>query len=240
MERLRALRPRQHYTPGELQLAASDEPRARYYTVNDILVDNDLVIAAIGRNVQTWRAGTAKGRQSGKETAGARKASAPGRERGPARTLDLRDLHHDAVESHYEIQAENEIERHSVSHEQAHRAALADLGLADGDAALQYALMLSQETGEQSGLGAGAGAAPEHENECTGYEGYEDDSAYNEYPDEMSDAEADAIRAVEAFMRAEQEAQQPAPAPAPEGEDPEDLAEILEMIRLAEERERNS
>jgi hypothetical protein len=225
VEKLRAFRPPSHYTPGDLQLAASDQPRAKYYNVNQLLVDNDLVIAAIGRNVQTWRAGTGKGRQSGKNDGASRKANANSGGKGDFRgsralgkptylhqlTPDLRDLHHDAVESHYEIQAENEVERASVSHEQQHRAAMEDLGLADGDAALQYALMVSQQEAE-SPVSPDPTSAP-----------------YGN----ASDDEAEAIRAVEEFKRVEeqQRAEQ-------ERADADDLAEILEMIRLAEDGER--
>lgn len=110
------------------------------------------------------------------------------------------------MESHYEIQEENEARVHA-SQEQQHRAAMEDLGLEDGDAALEYALMLSQQEADA------ASAAPSPVQ-------HEDD-----------DEEAEAIRAVEAFKLAEERAKQQA--------DEEDLAEMLEMIRLAEERERD-
>jgi len=207
VERLRAFRPPVHYTPGDLALAASDEPRAKYYTVNDLIVDNDLVVAAIGRNVQTWRAATPqKPRKEDKSSSTSRKGSG----RSNAHRVDLQYLHHDAAESHYEIQAENEVERVSVSHEQAHRAAMEGLGLADGDAALQYALMLSQQESESSPVLAPTGSE--------------------------SDDELEAIRAVEEFERAE--AARIAREAQTRQEDEDDLAEILEMIRLAEERER--
>lgn len=155
----------------------------------------------------------------------------------------MRDLHQDAVDSHYEIQAENDAHRPQMSHEEQHLAAMEDLGLADGDAALQYALMLSQQEQEQ-----------EQETRTPGPES----------PSEESDEEAEAIRAVEEFERrqAAHEASSGAPDNSSfdasdeeteairavqeyerggddEGDAPDDLAEILEMIRLAEERERS-
>lgn len=65
--------------------------------MNHLLVDNDLVIAAIGRSVQTWRSGTGKGRQSGKDSAGRKGGSGgtgggKGEFRGHSRTLGELDL----------------------------------------------------------------------------------------------------------------------------------------------------
>lgn len=142
---------------------------------------------------------------------------------------DLRDLERDTLDSHYEIQAENDfIREHTL--EEAHIAAMEGLGLADGDAALEYALMLSQREADEP--------APDA------------DASFDEAG--MSDDEAAAIRAVEAFERSQAagEGQSqtrasaaaggvPTPSNPAGGEDPEDLEEILEMIRLAEERERS-
>lgn len=199
-------------------VAASDELRARHYNVNHVIIENDLVVGAIGRNVLAWRAGTGKGRQSGKDTT-PRKAPGGGGKgefRGHSRTLgmlfdsatsltkiDLRDLHQETVDSHHEIQEENTATRVHSTHERAHLAAMEDLGLADGDAALQYALMISQQEAD------GAQQQPVPEPTTADEE------------EVMSDDEADAIRAVEQFKQAEED----------------DLAAILEQIRLAEERE---
>lgn len=60
----------------------------------------------------------------------------------------MRDLHDDAVDSHYEIREENETFRPQTTEEDAQRAAMQNLGLEDGDAALEYALMMSQRESE--------------------------------------------------------------------------------------------
>ncbi|WOO78378.1 uncharacterized protein LOC62_02G001926 [Vanrija pseudolonga] len=202
--RVRGFRPPSHLTPGDLMVAASDELRARHYNVNHVIIENDLVVGAIGRNVLAWRAGTGKGRQSGKDTT-PRKAPGGGGKgefRGHSRTLDLRDLHQETVDSHHEIQEENTATRVHSTHERAHLAAMEDLGLADGDAALQYALMISQQ-------------------EADGVQQTVPEPTTADEDEVMSDDEADAIRAVEQFKQAEED----------------DLAAILEQIRLAEERE---
>lgn len=52
------------------------------------------------------------------------------------------------MDSHYEIQEENEVFRPQTTEEDAQRAAMQNLGLEDGDAALEYALMMSQQESE--------------------------------------------------------------------------------------------
>jgi hypothetical protein len=56
-----------HLSSADATVAASDRFDARYYTVNRLILENDLVVASIGRKVFAWRAGTAKGRQAGKK-----------------------------------------------------------------------------------------------------------------------------------------------------------------------------
>lgn len=46
-------------------VAASHEPDARYYNTNQIILENDLVVATIGRKVFGWKAGIGKGRSKG-------------------------------------------------------------------------------------------------------------------------------------------------------------------------------
>jgi hypothetical protein len=43
-------------------VAASREPDARYFNVNQIILENDLIVATIGRKVFAWKAGVGKGR----------------------------------------------------------------------------------------------------------------------------------------------------------------------------------
>lgn len=227
-ERLRSFRPPGHLRPGDLMVAQSDEYRARYYNTNQILLDNDLVIAAIGRSVMSWRSGTGKGRQSGKDSAGRKGGSkshhegggGPGKGQlrgtralgelppnlwvGIADLSDLRDLHDDAVDSHYEIQEENEVFRPQTTEEDAQRAAMQNLGLEDGDAALEYALMMSQQESETP--------APQPPSEYDHSGGDED--ADLQYALMLSQQEADA--------EAARQAQPAAPEPPQYNEDEED------------------
>jgi hypothetical protein len=46
-------------------VAASHEPDARYFNVNQIILENDLIVATIGRKVFGWKAGIGKGRSKG-------------------------------------------------------------------------------------------------------------------------------------------------------------------------------
>ena len=108
----------------------------------------------------------------------------------------MKSLHRDAVDSHQEIQEENAATRVASRQERQHIAAMEDLGLEDGEEALQYALMLSMEA--QTGEG-----------ETGGDQG-----------DEVgTDEAADAVRAVEAFQRAEDD----------------EVREVLDMIRRGED-----
>lgn len=229
---LRSFRPPTHLSPGDLLVAEGDEDRAKSFNVNHIILENDLIISAVGRNVISWRAGTGKGRQSGKELNTQRKAGAGGGKgefRGHSRALDLRDLHNDAVDSHYEIQADNEAHRAHSTNEEQHLAAMQDLGLADGDAALEYALRLSQQEADNLATGT-------HPVDHSDYG--PDDPDAGASPLGTSEAEeseeAEAIRLVEEFERAEAAARHQ----QPEDEADEELAGILEEIRLAEELER--
>jgi len=43
-------------------VAASHESDARYFNVNQIILENDLIVATIGRKVFGWKAGIGKGR----------------------------------------------------------------------------------------------------------------------------------------------------------------------------------
>ncbi|BEI84834.1 hypothetical protein CcaverHIS002_0502350 [Cutaneotrichosporon cavernicola] len=233
--RLRKLGSPAHLTPGDLIVAGSDEHRAKFFNVNHLILENDLIIAGIGRNVLAWRAGTGKGRQSGKNANVNRRGGPTGGRsefRGPSRTLDLRDLHQDAVDSHYEIRAENEATRAHTSHEDQHLAAMNDLGLADGDEALRYAILLSQQEADASAAASRLSAAsPAERRRADPGMGVGVPDASLEEGTGVSDDEAAAIEAVAEFERAEA-----ARKAARAQEDEEDLADVLEQIRLAEMR----
>lgn len=161
--------------------AAADrgDPESRFRVVNQIILESDMLVAAVGRRVLGWRAGSSKSRakkeHAARQNAGRHVGS------GTTRGLDYKALHRDVRESHSEIQADNDARRAEAQRDRLHMAEYESLGLDDGEDALAYALMLSQE---------------------------------------------------------EEERRTPTQLPVEEDEDPEDLAEVLEMIRLAEEAER--
>ena len=111
----------------------------------------------------------------------------------------MKSLHQDAADLHSEIRDHNAATRVPSRHERQHIAAMEDLGLEDGDDAVQYALMLSME--EQQ-------ARPSCDE---GEERAEDDD------------EAEAVRTVEAFRRAEED----------------EMREMMAMISRAEETQKN-
>lgn len=54
-----------HLSVADAFVAATHEPDARYFNVNQIILENDLVVASIGRKVFAWKAGIGKGRTKG-------------------------------------------------------------------------------------------------------------------------------------------------------------------------------
>ena len=54
-----------HLSTADAFVAATHEPDARYFNVNQIILENDLVVASIGRKVFAWKAGIGKGRTKG-------------------------------------------------------------------------------------------------------------------------------------------------------------------------------
>ena len=76
-----------HMSPADALVAASSEADALYHTINQIILENDLVVASIGRKVFAWRAGTGKGRQDGKGGEKRRVSGAKGEFKGNGRTL---------------------------------------------------------------------------------------------------------------------------------------------------------
>jgi hypothetical protein len=117
--------------------------------------------------------------------------------------VDLKAVQHEATESHLEIQESNEARRVTTGVERLHMAAMEDLGLEDGDQALEYALALSMGEGGADGNEGGVGGN------------------FREVRDQDRVEEDEAVKAVEAYRKAEEE----------------EMRVMLEMIRLAEERE---
>lgn len=128
----------------------------------------------------------------------------------------MKALHQAAEEEFAEFapHAATPRQRLTNPHETLEREAMQQMGLEDGDDALQYALMLSME--EQSH------ASPPHNdfmNEDSSASGWVE----GEDEEDIDEDTAEAIRQVEAFKKAEQE---------------NELARMLEMIEKAETRER--
>ncbi|WVW85344.1 hypothetical protein I302_107382 [Kwoniella bestiolae CBS 10118] len=203
-------------TPGELLVAASEEPDARWYTVNKVILENDLVVASIGRKVFAWRAGSGKGRQGGKESGWRRTSGSRGDGKGSSRGLDMKAIHRAAVDDHSDLESPSaaRITRHEAREVQA----MEDMGL-DGDDALQYALMLSME--EQN-----SGNDNLHNEDGEGWEDTEGattterSSGTSVVEDDGMDEETrEAIRQVEAFKKQEED----------------ELSRVLEMIRISEQ-----
>lgn len=120
----------------------------------------------------------------------------------------MKTIRRDAHASHAEIQDENEATRVPARYERQQSAAMDDLGLADGDDALQYALMLSMEEASP------ADSDPERYTANIG--------DIDRMPSRSHDGvDRDAIAAVAEHRRREEE----------------ELQEMLEMIRVAEEEE---
>ena len=207
-----------HLSPADAQLAASDELNASSQSVNQIILENDLVIASVGRKVFAWRAGSGK-RQNGK---GEKKKGGGGKteSKGMMRTLDLRSLHEDAASTKEEMREMRENAapiRLETNSERQQREVMDDLGLEDGDDALQYALMLSMD--QQSGVPDAHIEGEELDmSQAAGDGGREGEG---EAGVEASEEEDQAVRAVEEFKKKEDK----------------EMRQVLEMVRRAELRE---
>ncbi|WWD02114.1 hypothetical protein V865_000152 [Kwoniella europaea PYCC6329] len=206
-------------TPGESLVAASEEPDARWYTVNKVILENDLVVASIGRKVFAWRAGSGKGRLGGKESGWRRTSGSRGDGKGSSRGLDMKAIHRAAVDDHSDLESPS-TSRITSRHEAREVQAMEDMGL-DGDDALQYALMLSMEEQGSASKDADGDGDQWEENELdTTTQGSSGTSTAFDGQDEMDEETREAIRQVEAFKKQEED----------------ELNRVLEMIRLAEER----
>nr|XP_018261760.1 uncharacterized protein I303_06204 [Kwoniella dejecticola CBS 10117]OBR83918.1 hypothetical protein I303_06204 [Kwoniella dejecticola CBS 10117] len=206
-------------SPGELLVAASEEPDARYYTVNKVILENDLVVASIGRKVFAWRAGSGKGRTGGKESGWRRTSGPRGDGKGSSRGLDMKAIHRAAVDDNSDLETPTKV---TSRHEAREVQAMEDMGL-DGEDALQYALLLSMEDQDRVD-------PSQHEEEETAEISWDASSrnsstpvtdSYNVEEMEMDAETREAIRQVEAYQRQEED----------------ELNRVLEMIRLSEASE---
>jgi hypothetical protein len=141
-------------------VAASHEHDARYFNVNQIILENDLIVATIGRKVFGWKAGIGKGRSKGEShrrgngQAAGSKSSA--KNIGTSSyylvecsklMIDVKSLRQQSLDTQDEIRQTTPIR--TSNYERAQFAAMDNMGLEDGDDALQYALMLSMDEQEQ-------------------------------------------------------------------------------------------
>lgn len=163
-----------HLSAADAALAASDDQDAVYFTVNRIILENDLIVASVGRKVFGWRAGSGK---KGGVKGDKKRVTSKGDFKGNVRALgeyanvarcdifaeespDMRSLNEDAaVEQQVMKQYPNSATRTRAQNhsERGQLAAMEDLGLEDGDDALQYALMLSMEDTHSRDLWQGEG-----------------------------------------------------------------------------------
>ncbi|ODN87377.1 hypothetical protein L198_07001 [Cryptococcus wingfieldii CBS 7118] len=214
-----------HLSPAETLIATTDEPDARWYTVNKVGVEDDMVVAAVGRKVFGWRAGVLRGKKG--EGEGRRRGEGKGGVRGGAKALhqDYED-YDQALDSPHPLTHSLSQNRPTKPHELLEREAMEDIGLDDPEDALQYALMLSME-----GPGASAFASRGEEDLSSEYEAGGAEGASGWDTDGMDEETAEAIRQVEAFERAERA----------EGEKrrKEKEAEDVEMERILEAIERS-
>ncbi|ORY21364.1 hypothetical protein BCR39DRAFT_63906 [Naematelia encephala] len=188
-------------SPAEQATAASGAPGAKLYTPNQILLEEDLVVASVGIKVVAWRAGVAKskGTGTGKGVAsGDRRKSGGGRSdaRTEARTMDVRKLHAEAADDDQELFAPHTPSRS----ERQHLAAMDQLGLEDADDALQYALMLSMEQDSASASGGNEGESASMMNDDVDV-----DQAVRAV-EEFKQREADELRAAMELIRQSEEA----------------------------------
>lgn len=131
-------------------------------------------------------------------------------------SLVMKALHQAAEEDFAEFapHAATPRQRLTNPHETLEREAMQEMGLEDGDDALQYALMLSME--EQSHASPPHDDSMNEESSASGWVEGEDEE------EDIDEETAEVIRQVEAFKKAEQE---------------NELARMLEMIEQAEKRE---
>ncbi|TYJ52579.1 hypothetical protein B9479_006829 [Cryptococcus floricola] len=228
-----------HLSPAETLIASTDEPDARWYTVNKVGVEDDMVVAAVGRKVFGWRAGVLRGKKG--EGEGRRRGEGKGGVRGGAKAL-----HEDYEDYDQDLDSPHPLTTHSHSqnnrptkpqpHELLEREAMEDIGLDDPEDALQYALMLSME-GPPGGASAFASASASRggkEDFGSEYEaGGGAEGASGGWDTEGMDEEtAEAIRQVEAFERAERVEEEK--RRKEKGKEDEEMGRIMEAIVRSE------
>lgn len=110
-----------HLSPSDLAMVESDHPDARLLTVNQVIIDNDVLVAAVGRQIYGWRA--------------------------TKRTKDKFTKPKASRKTHKEVLELDDDDSTSRS-ERQQLAKMDKLGF-DSDDAVQYAMMLSLEQPEK-------------------------------------------------------------------------------------------
>lgn len=248
---LRTLRDRHLSSPASFPDAETHA--ASYYSVNAIVLEADMVVAAIGARILGWRAG----HQKVKEAKKAWQGQVLGKHHGsgkasPSKGFDHHELRSTVTESRHEIRAEQAEARRLDRQDAAVRKHYDEMGLESTDEAVQLAMLLSKEEANESQEQRELMAALEQieRMEQSGASGAE--SSVNGTPAFLAADDTDddpelrrALEQIELLERREagqagESSRSGAFAAAPSDEigDPE-LQDILRQIREAEERERH-
>lgn len=118
---------------------------ASYYSVNSIILESDMVIAAIGTRILGWRAGTTRVKDSKKVWKGQVIGKQGSGKSAPAKGFDHSELREELTESKNEIEAEQASARRVNMQQAVARAHYEEIGLESMDEAIQLAMMMSRE-----------------------------------------------------------------------------------------------
>ncbi|KAJ9096074.1 hypothetical protein QFC21_005439 [Naganishia friedmannii] len=127
-----------------------DTSASKLYSVNNIILDTDMVVASIGNQVLGWRAGSQKVKEGGKGWKGQVLGKHSAGKSSPAKGFNQTEFKEDIKQSKSDIKAEQESIRAKNELDRLAREEYAEIGLADTDEALQYALMISREQESQA------------------------------------------------------------------------------------------
>ncbi|KAJ9119876.1 hypothetical protein QFC24_005590 [Naganishia onofrii] len=127
-----------------------DTSASKLYSVNNIILDTDMIVASIGNQVLGWRAGSQKGKEGGKGWKGQVLGKHSTGKSSPAKGFNQTEFKEDIKQSKSDIKAEQEQIRAKNEQDRIAREEYAEIGLADTDEALQYALMISREQESQA------------------------------------------------------------------------------------------
>ncbi|KAJ9121587.1 hypothetical protein QFC22_002206 [Naganishia vaughanmartiniae] len=127
-----------------------DTSASKLYSVNNIILDTDMIVASIGNQVLGWRAGSQKVKEGGKGWKGQVLGKHSAGKTSPAKSFSQTEFKEDIKQSKSDIKAEQEHIRAKNEQDRLAREQYAEIGLADTDEALQYALMISREQESQA------------------------------------------------------------------------------------------